>query len=108
MSLNKKDKQFFVQYYQNYQNLLIKMSHIHLNTLLALTAVIISIYSIFLSITGLELNSALVGIFILGVMAIWWRWETQKFREAVDGAQRINKQIREFMEQLYPNDKKYL
>lgn len=101
--LSKADKQFLLTTSLYNRDFFISIASLRVSLAVALTAVVASVFSIFLTLKIVNPIYASIGSFVF-IVAIWLDWyrSNKRLRGRID---QIQKQYREFLTDLYPEIK---
>ena len=106
--LTKQDRQFLINLNHSNRDFLINSANIILNSLLSFSAIIISIYSGFVSFVGIGQESLFVGIVVVITLAPYWIWSMEKYKKMTKHAKKFNEKYQKYYFELYPWKKKEL
>ena len=103
--LSKDDLKFRIQLNLSNRDFLITCDSILLTAVLSFTAIVLSFYSILVSIVGFNEFTILVGIGVIFALIPYWFWTYKEYKRNANNSARFNKQYQKYLKRLYPKMK---
>ena len=103
--MSKSDEQFLITLNLTNRDFLTNCANMILSFLFSFTATMFSIYSIYISYVGFNINSLIVGLVFLISLAPYWVWSLKKYKKCIKNSKKINEQYQKYLFEIYPHTK---
>lgn len=104
--LDKEDNKFLINLNLSNRDYLTNCANMIISFLLGFSAVMVALYSIYVSWIGLSKNSLFVGLIFLLALTPYWIWSLYQYKKAIKNSKRFNDQYQKYLFEIYPNVKK--
>jgi len=104
--LDKGDKKFLINLNLSNRDYLTNCANMLMSFLLGFSAIMVAIYSIYVSWIGLNKNSLVVGLIFLLALTPYWIWSLYQYKKAIKNSKVFNGQYQKYLFEVYPQAKK--